>query len=161
MLTLPFLAELRGLSGLAETRDLHRAWMPIAQSPGAHPTLFTGENQSAGPSTLIEVLVADSPDDDPANAPHLTQICDAFSLQGIFYPPLCGGDSSGRVCYADFDASTGVGVLDIFDFLAFQESFLLGETAACDCDTSTGFGVCDTFDFVCFQSAFTAGCEKE
>ncbi len=61
-------------------------------------------------------------------------------------------------CYADCDTSTGVGVLDLFDFLCFQGSFVAGEAYACDCDTSTGPLVCDLFDFLCFQGAFVGGC---
>ncbi len=61
-------------------------------------------------------------------------------------------------CYADCDQSTGVGVLDLFDFLCFQNSFVLGESYACDCDTSTGPLVCDLFDFLCFQNEFAQGC---
>jgi hypothetical protein len=61
-------------------------------------------------------------------------------------------------CYADCDTSTGPGVLDIFDFLCFQNRFDAGEPYACDCDTSSGPGVCDIFDFLCFQNAFAAGC---
>jgi Beta-propeller repeat len=62
------------------------------------------------------------------------------------------------VCYADCDQSTGIGVLDVFDFLCFQNSFVNAEPYACDCDTSTGVGVCDVFDFLCFQDAFVGGC---
>ncbi len=62
------------------------------------------------------------------------------------------------LCYADCDLSTGIGVLDIFDFLCFQDSFVSGESYACDCDTSKGQGVCDVFDFLCFQDAFVSGC---
>ncbi|MCH7793015.1 MAG: hypothetical protein IID31_12140 [Planctomycetes bacterium] len=61
-------------------------------------------------------------------------------------------------CYPDCDRSTGNGVLDIFDFLCFQNSFVIGDPFACDCDTSTGPGVCDLSDFLCFQKAFMAGC---
>ncbi len=61
-------------------------------------------------------------------------------------------------CYADCDTSTGVGVLDLFDFLCWQNSFVNAEPYACDCDTSTGNGVCDLFDFLCFQNAFVGGC---
>jgi len=61
-------------------------------------------------------------------------------------------------CYADCDQSTGVGVLDLFDFLCFQNSFVNSEPYACDCDTSTGNGVCDIFDFLCIQNAFVSGC---
>ena len=59
-----------------------------------------------------------------------------------------------ETCYADCDVN---GVLDIFDFLCFQNSFVNGEPYACDCDTSTG-PVCDIFDFLCFQDAFVVGC---
>ncbi|MCH8990759.1 MAG: hypothetical protein IIA44_03280 [Acidobacteria bacterium] len=55
-------------------------------------------------------------------------------------------------CYADCDTN---GALDIFDFLCFQNSFVLGEPYACDCDPDP---VCDIFDFLCFQNAFVAGC---
>ena len=58
-------------------------------------------------------------------------------------------------CYPDCDPN---GVLDIFDFLCFQNSFVNGEPYACDCDTSTGPLVCDLFDFLCFQGAFVGGC---
>ncbi len=64
----------------------------------------------------------------------------------------------GESCYADCDQSTGPGVLDLFDFLCFQGSFVSGEPYACDCDTSTGPLVCDLFDFLCFQGAFVGGC---
>jgi hypothetical protein len=57
-------------------------------------------------------------------------------------------------CYADCDQSTGVFVLDIFDFLCFQDAFVGGEPYA-DCD---GSGELDVFDFLCFQDAFAVGC---
>jgi hypothetical protein len=63
------------------------------------------------------------------------------------------------LCYADCDQSTGPGVLDVFDFLCFQNSFVSGEPYACDCDTTTGPLVCDVFDFLCFQDAFVVGCQ--
>ena len=63
------------------------------------------------------------------------------------------------VCYADCETSTGLGTLDIFDFLCFQDNFIAGFAYACECDTSTGPGVCDIFDFLCFQSSFVGGCQ--
>ena len=42
---------------------------------------------------------------------------------------LTGGYWSGAPeasCYADCDTSTGVGVLDLFDFLCFQNAFVNG-----------------------------------
>ncbi|MCH7793217.1 MAG: hypothetical protein IID31_13175 [Planctomycetes bacterium] len=121
---------------------------------------------SADEGTLIEVLTADDDDDTLANGtPHCEQILAAFA-DGLItpnFPIVCGGDSAGagRSCYADFDGSTGTGVLDIFDFLSFQRLFLESDSQACDCDTSSGSGVCDVLDFLCFQTAFAAGCEKE
>lgn len=61
-------------------------------------------------------------------------------------------------CYADCDDSTGSGVIDIYDFLCFQRSFVNGESYACDCDTSTGVGVCDVFDYLCFQNVIASEC---
>ncbi|MEQ8844975.1 MAG: S8 family serine peptidase [Phycisphaerales bacterium] len=54
-------------------------------------------------------------------------------------------------CVADFD---GDGSLTIFDFLAFQSAFDLGEARA----DLTGDGVLNIFDFLEFQNLFTGGC---
>jgi hypothetical protein len=54
-------------------------------------------------------------------------------------------------CRADL---TGDGVLDFFDFLAFQDLFVAGDLRA-DFD---GSGVLDFFDFLAFQNEFAAGC---
>jgi hypothetical protein len=79
---------------------------------------------------------------DPATEP---------KLRIVFTPPA-------MVCYPDCDTSTGPGVLDIFDFLCFQDAFTRNDPYACDCDTTSGPGVCDVFDFLCFQDAFVTGC---
>jgi hypothetical protein len=84
----------------------------------------------------------------------------AFFVDFVDGPP--GGGPGVIVvaspCYADCDSSTGPGVLDIFDFLCFQNRFAAGAPYACDCDTTTGLGTCDVFDFLCFQNQFAAGC---
>jgi hypothetical protein len=54
-------------------------------------------------------------------------------------------------CYPDCDGNT---VLDVFDFLCFQDAFVAGAPYA-DCDGNT---VLDVFDFLCFQDAFVVGC---
>jgi len=59
-----------------------------------------------------------------------------------------------EACYPDCDQSTGPSVLDIFDFLCFQDAFVTMDPYA-DCDNNTTF---DIFDFLCFQDAFVAGC---
>lgn len=66
------------------------------------------------------------------------------------------GDSSQVIqappdCYPDF---TEDGVLDLFDFLAFQNAFV-GKDPAADCEEN---GVFDLFDFLCYQNAFVKGC---
>ena len=171
MLTRRFQAGMRGVHGQSagwdQTRELHLDWMLLAQPPGGDPSDCPQRDQSASEDTLIEVLTADDNDDTITNGtPHCEIILDAFEAQNILptFEIDCGPDGlngSGRMCYADFDGSTGVGVLDIFDFLAFQESFVEGDPSACDCDTSTRSGVCDVFDFICFQAAFAAGCKQE
>jgi hypothetical protein len=45
-------------------------------------------------------------------------------------------------------------VLDVFDFLCFQDAFVAMDPYA-DCDGNTVF---DVFDFLCFQDAFVVGC---
>lgn len=65
---------------------------------------------------------------------------------------------SGEPCYADCDTSTGAGVLDIFDFLCFNQRFVAQDPWACGCDTGTGPMVCDIFDFLCFLNVFREGC---
>ena len=67
-------------------------------------------------------------------------------------------DECESTCYADCDQTTGIGGLDIMDFVCFQTRFVSQDPYACDCDISTGPGVCDLIDFICFQSAFVSGC---
>ena len=172
MLTRRFQAGMRGVHGQSagwdQTRELHLDWMLLAQPPGGDPSDCPQRDQSASEDTLIEVLTADDNDDTITNGtPHCEQILAAFAAVNITptsFPINCGDDGlngSGRTCYADFDESTGPGVLDIFDYLAFQNLFLERDPQACDCDTTTAPGVCDVFDFLCFQASFAAGCEKE
>jgi hypothetical protein len=60
-------------------------------------------------------------------------------------------DYTVKECYPDF---TGDGLLDLFDFLAYVNSFNDGDGQA-DC---TGEGTLDLFDFLCFVNAFNGGC---
>ena len=92
---------------------------------------------------------------DDSDSPHISYY---RRYGGLKYARKGGGEASGMTCYADCDQSIGPGVLDIFDFLCFQNSFVNSEPYACDCDITTGPLVCDLFDFLCFQDAFVAGC---
>jgi len=80
---------------------------------------------------------------------NFTQIGALTGLSGIASRNSCLPD-----CYADCDTASGAGVLDIFDFLCFQDAFVQSDPYA-DCDGNT---VYDIFDFLCFQDAFTTGC---
>jgi hypothetical protein len=97
-------------------------------------------------------------DGDPATPPGL-YVGGEFLTAGTFWTPgLARWGCPLSTCYADCEASTGFGVLDIFDFLCFQNAFVNADPYACDCDTSTGPATCDMLDFLCFQQAFMAGC---
>lgn len=58
-------------------------------------------------------------------------------------------------CRADLDQSTGAGVLDLFDFLAFQNLFVHQDPLA-NMAFNSSF---DIFDFLAFQDVFVAGCK--
>ena len=57
-------------------------------------------------------------------------------------------------CYPDCDQSTGVGVLDIIDFLCFANAFVSFDPYA-DCN---GDNLLNIIDFLCFADAFVRGC---
>jgi hypothetical protein len=69
----------------------------------------------------------------------------------VYFDNVCLTEVGGGDCYADF---TGDNVLDLFDFLAFVNSFNAGEDKA-NCDNEGGL---DLFDFLCFTNEFNAGC---
>lgn len=143
--------------GLATTRQLHVDWMLMAEWPNVTGCTPTARHQSAAESTLLEVLEVDDNDGNLNNGtPNITAICDVFDARGIS-TLVCITTLTGR-CRADCDHSTGTGVLDVFDYLCFQNRYSDGDPWACNCDTSTGAGVCDVFDFLCFQEAFAGGC---
>src|SRR5690606_15629186 len=63
----------------------------------------------------------------------------------------------GFGCYANCDGSTTPPVLNVNDFVCFQQRFAAGDNGA-NCDGSTAPPVLNVNDFICFQSAFAAGC---
>jgi hypothetical protein len=65
--------------------------------------------------------------------------------------------SVGTPCYANCDGSTGTPVLNVNDFVCFQNKFAAGDTYA-NCDGSTGTPMLNVNDFICFQNKFAAGC---
>ncbi|MFN0134105.1 MAG: PQQ-binding-like beta-propeller repeat protein [Phycisphaerales bacterium] len=60
-------------------------------------------------------------------------------------------------CYANCDASTTPPVLNVNDFVCFNNLFAAGDTRA-NCDGSTAVPVLNVNDFTCFLNAFAVGC---
>jgi choice-of-anchor B domain-containing protein len=73
---------------------------------------------------------------------------DAFSV----IAPSCG-----TVCYVNCDQSTVAPVLNINDFICFQQRYSAGDTYA-NCDGSTTLPLLNINDFICFQQLYAAGC---
>jgi len=67
----------------------------------------------------------------------------------------CGGGPAP--CYANCDGSTTPPILNVNDFICFQNLFAAGDPAA-NCDASTNAPILNVNDFTCFLNAFAAGC---
>ena len=76
----------------------------------------------------------------------------AFSL-------VVTGGTAGQTtsCYANCDNSTVAPILNVNDFICFQQKFAAGDTYA-NCDGSTTAPILNVNDFICFQQQFAAGC---
>ena len=60
-------------------------------------------------------------------------------------------------CYANCDFSTIAPMLNVNDFICFQQKYAAGDAAA-NCDASTTAPVLNVNDFICFQQKYAAGC---
>jgi hypothetical protein len=60
-------------------------------------------------------------------------------------------------CYANCDGSSLAPILNIEDFICYQQAFAAGEPYA-NCDASTAAPVLNVNDFICFMNRFAAGC---
>ncbi|MFN0131101.1 MAG: GC-type dockerin domain-anchored protein [Phycisphaerales bacterium] len=63
----------------------------------------------------------------------------------------------GPACYANCDLSTTTPILNVNDFICFNNAFAAGQSYA-NCDASTSPPVLNVNDFTCFLNAFAAGC---
>jgi glucose/arabinose dehydrogenase len=71
-----------------------------------------------------------------------------------------GGGEIYRIiprCAANCDGSTTAPVLNVNDFICFQQKFA-GADCYANCDGSTTAPVLNVNDFICFQQKFAAGC---
>ena len=60
-------------------------------------------------------------------------------------------------CYANCDGSSAAPVLNVADFICFQNKYAAGSTQA-NCDNSTIAPILNIGDFVCFMNKYSAGC---
>jgi hypothetical protein len=60
-------------------------------------------------------------------------------------------------CYANCDTSSAAPVLNVNDFLCFNNRFAAGDPYA-NCDESTAQPMLNVNDFTCFLNKFAAGC---
>jgi hypothetical protein len=67
------------------------------------------------------------------------------------------GTQLPAACYANCDSSTLLPVLNILDFICFQNKFAQGNTYA-NCDGSTTPPVLNVADFTCFMNRYIQGC---
>jgi hypothetical protein len=67
------------------------------------------------------------------------------------------GDATVTACYPNCDGSTIAPILNVNDFICFQNRFAAGESYA-NCDGSTIAPILNVNDFICFQNLFAAGC---
>jgi len=60
-------------------------------------------------------------------------------------------------CYANCDGSTIAPILNVSDFICFQQKYAAGDPYA-NCDNSTIPPILNVSDFICFQQQYAAGC---
>ena len=65
--------------------------------------------------------------------------------------------TQGAACYPNCDNSTAAPILNVNDFICFQQKFAGGDSYA-NCDGSTAAPVLNVNDFICFQQKFASGC---
>ena len=70
---------------------------------------------------------------------------------------VVSGVSPSVSCYANCDNSTAPPVLNVNDFICFQQKYAAGSLYA-NCDGSTTAPALNINDFICFQQQFAAGC---
>ena len=80
-----------------------------------------------------------------------------FGGSDLFSTQLGDTWELGPWCLANCDGSTTPPVLNVGDFVCFQQRFAAGDSYA-NCDASSTPPVLNIADFVCFQQRFAAGC---
>ena len=60
-------------------------------------------------------------------------------------------------CYPNCDATTYLPILNVGDFICFNNSYAAGSPYA-NCDGSSTPPVLNVLDFICFMNQYAAGC---
>ena len=135
-------------------------WSPVLQevSSTLRPMLHAGQRYWI-------VLECDSPSDNPVWnwATGSTGFMSTTNQNQTTWQPGGSGAVSATiiegtpVCYANCDGSTAPPILNVNDFICFQQKFAAGDTYA-NCDGSTATPILNVNDFICYQQRFAAGC---
>jgi hypothetical protein len=81
----------------------------------------------------------------------------ATSTGTIFWDDVTLVQSSSSVCYANCDGSTTAPILNVNDFICFNNLYAAGDSRA-NCDASTLAPVLNVNDFTCFLNKYATGC---
>ncbi|MBL9032618.1 MAG: hypothetical protein JNM80_13060 [Phycisphaerae bacterium] len=107
---------------------------------GAATPVLTIANCNAGDAGRYDLLASDACTPLASHFASLTVILDCIET------------------YANCDRSSTSPILNVMDFICFNNFFAAGHTYA-NCDGSTAPPVLNVNDFVCFVNRFVAGCE--
>ena len=130
----------------------------VANSAGKlhqHPAYRLGPPASAG-IYAAEIQVWMSAPATGVSAP-MWLLFNQDSSAAAFAEAFAWADARAGACQANCDGSTSAPVLNINDFICFQQKFAAGDCFA-NCDGSTSAPVLNVNDFICFQQRFAAGC---
>jgi hypothetical protein len=131
----------------------------ISDPGGAENTIDTVENvflpNPAAGAWVVEVIGSQVVTDAyPTGKPGVTPngpVDAGFSLV------VTGATASGTVCYANCDGSSTPPILNVNDFICFNNLYAAGSSLA-NCDGSTIVPVLNVNDFNCFTNLYAAGC---
>jgi len=121
-------------------------WTTLESVGGTTSAAWTAKSfDIAAPTTTMRFkwTLSDNPNDSVAEGG-----LDQFAITGLICP---------TTCYANCDGSSNPPILNVNDFVCFQNLYAAGSAAA-NCDGSTTAPVLNVNDFICFQNLYAAGC---
>jgi hypothetical protein len=80
------------------------------------------------------------------------ELMEGGQLMAVYIPQTVPG-----YCFANCDGSTNPPILNVLDFICFQNRYSVSDPLA-NCDGSITPPVLNVLDFICFQNAFVNGC---